>query len=114
MSDVSLDLDAVRAVLEAMLQASRAASLATVDDRKPVELDQATVGRLSRMDAIQRQAMAQAAERQRQVQIQRVEAALERVGAGDYGLCVRCGQAIDARRLVIDPAAPTCITCARG
>ena len=96
-----------------MLTTCRAASVATADDRKPVELDQTTVGRLSRMDAMQRQAMAQAADRQRQIQIQKLEAALERIATGDYSFCVRCGEPIDARRLAVDPAVPNCITCAR-
>lgn len=68
-SVVPLDLDAVRATLEAMLQACRAASLAPVDDRRPLELDQSTVNRLSRMNAIQQEAMAHAAEPQRRIQI---------------------------------------------
>jgi DnaK suppressor protein len=113
MSRESPDLGAVRQILEAALAECRAASTATADDRKPVELDQTTVGRLSRMDALQRQAMAQAAERQRQTRTARLTAALERLEAGDYGYCVRCGEAIAAQRLAIDPAAPTCIGCAK-
>lgn len=101
-----------RAQLEAELAELRAASVATADDRQPVALDQASVGRLSRMDAMQVQAMAQAADRQRQQRIRRVEAALERVAAGDYGWCVRCGEAIASARLEADPAVPTCVTCA--
>jgi len=114
MTSDALDLAAIRATLEQLLAECRSASIATADDRKPVELDQTTVGRLSRMDAMQRQAMAQAAERQRQVQVQRLAAALERLEAGDYGFCVRCGEPIGARRLAVDPAVPTCIGCARG
>lgn len=104
----------VRRRLEALLADYRAASTATVDDRKPVELDQTMVGRLSRVDALQRQAMAQAADRQRHAQIQRLRAALERLDAGDYGICVRCGNEVAPRRLEADPAVPTCIACARG
>jgi DnaK suppressor protein len=114
MSGDAADLAAVRHTLERLLADWRAASTATTDDRKPVALDQTTVGRLSRMDAIQRQAMAQAADRQRQVQIQRLQAALARLEAGEYGYCVRCGNAIAPRRLAVDPAVPTCIDCARG
>jgi DnaK suppressor protein len=108
------DPAAVRQRLEALLAEYRQASTATADDRKPVELDQTMVGRLSRVDALQRQAMAQAADRQRQAQIQRLRAALKRLESGDYGYCVRCGGEIVARRLEIDPAVPTCIDCAGG
>lgn len=114
MTEDALDLPVVRRRLEALLGECRAASTATAGDRKPVELDQTTVGRLSRVDAMQRQAMAQAADRQRQVQIQQLRAALERLDAGEYGYCVRCGDAIAPRRLEVDPAVPTCIACARG
>jgi DnaK suppressor protein len=41
-----------------------------------------------------------------------VEEALERLAAGDYGLCVACGQAIPDERLEAQPAAPTCVRCA--
>jgi DnaK suppressor protein len=41
-----------------------------------------------------------------------VDAALERVEAGSYGLCERCGQAIGDARLDALPAARTCIRCA--
>lgn len=114
MTEDELDLSAVRRRLEALLAECRTASTATAGDRKPVELDQTTVGRLSRVDAMQRQAMAQAADRQRQVQIQRLRAALERLDEGEYGACVRCGHDIAPRRLEADPAVPTCIACARG
>jgi len=87
---------------------------ATEADRAPVELDQTSVGRLSRMDAIQGQAMAMAALRRRGLERRRIDAALGRVEAGDYGYCVRCGEAIPARRLELDPAIPTCVACSRG
>ena len=114
MSSDASDLLRVRQKLEALVAECRAASAATADDRKPVELDQTTVGRLSRMDAMQRQAMAAAADRQRQVRIQRLQAALARLDAGEYGYCARCGDDIAPGRLEADPAVPLCIGCARG
>ncbi len=83
----------------------------TIDDRKPVELDQNAVGRLSRMDAIQVQAMAQETERRREVEVQRIDAALIRIEEGEYGYCTRCGDEIPAKRLDFNPSAPLCITC---
>lgn len=83
------------------------------DARATVTLDQQSVGRLSRMDAIQGQAMAQAAERQRRANIQRIEATLKRLDDGDYGYCAECGEEIAERRLQVDPAAAFCIKCAR-
>lgn len=82
--------------------------------RSTVDLDQQSVGRLSRMDAMQQQAMAQATERQRQQDLQRIEAALKRIDAGDYGYCLQCDEEIPQKRLEIDPAAVTCVKCAGG
>jgi DnaK suppressor protein len=81
-------------------------------DRKPVELDQQSVGRLSRMDSIQVQAMANAAEARRATEIRRIDAALIRVEDDEYGWCVACGDAIEPKRLDVDPAAPRCAECA--
>jgi len=91
-----------------------AVSDATKDDRKPVVLDQAAIGRLSRMDAMQQQAMAIETERRREVELQRIEAALKRIKIDDYGYCVSCDEKISARRLKADPAEPLCIDCAEG
>jgi len=79
---------------------------------KTVELDQSSVGRLSRMDALQGQAMSQERARRRQIELQKIAAALRRIEAGDYGFCVRCGEDIADKRLELDPAAPLCIDCA--
>jgi DnaK suppressor protein len=77
-----------------------------------VELDQSRVGRLSRMDALQGQQMALEAARRRQQQLQKIEGALRRIESGDYGDCFVCGEAIDARRLAVDPACTRCVECA--
>ena len=79
---------------------------------KTVELDQSSVGRLSRMDALQGQAMSQERDRRRRIELQKIAAALRRIEAGDYGFCVACGEQIATARLELDPAAPLCIDCA--
>ena len=84
----------------------------SADSRKPVELDQSRVGRLSRMDALQNQAMSLEAERRRQLELQRIEASLKRIEEGDYGYCISCGEQIPLRRLELDPTLPTCVSCA--
>ncbi len=86
----------------------------SASERAPVQLDQQSVGRLSRMDALQVQAMAKAEQVRRDTRLQRVKAALTRLDDGDYGDCLRCGEGIDNKRLDADPAATLCIACARG
>ena len=77
-----------------------------------VELDQSRVGRLSRMDAMQAQAMSIATNQRRARQLQRIDSALQRIAAGDYGDCLSCAEPIAAARLDVDPAATMCIRCA--
>lgn len=78
-----------------------------------VELDQSRVGRLSRMDALQAQAMSIESGRRRNIKMQRIDAALKRIDKDEFGLCIKCEEEINPRRLEVDPAAPLCIDCAR-
>ncbi|MDP2331031.1 MAG: TraR/DksA family transcriptional regulator [Reyranella sp.] len=103
---------ALRQSLMERLAALRDLQDSTAESRKPVELDQTSVGRLSRVDAMQRQAMALEVERRRGQEKLRIEAALQRMDAGDFGYCVVCGEEIARGRLDVDPTAPTCIRCA--
>ncbi|WP_457812592.1 TraR/DksA family transcriptional regulator [Sinorhizobium meliloti] len=82
------------------------------DHRAPVELDQQSVGRLSRMDSIQQQAMAQDITRRRQQRTIAIERALSRIRAGEYGYCADCGEPILVRRLEVDPTFERCVRCA--
>ena len=114
MPDKPLDEDFYRGLLtdrRAELLAVAESGAAAADT---VELDQSRVGRLSRMDALQGQAMSREAKRRREQELQRIKAALERLEGGDYGLCLRCDEPIAAERLRIDPAATLCIRCAGG
>jgi len=77
-----------------------------------VELDQTRVGRLSRMDALQGQAMSQETERRRVIQLHKIAVALKRIERDDYGYCTECGEEIAFRRLEFDPATTLCIDCA--
>lgn len=86
----------------------------SAEGRDAVALDQQSVGRISRMDAMQRQAMAQANERARSAELQRIEQALRRLDDDEFGWCVKCGEAIAARRLEVDPSVPFCVECAGG
>jgi len=77
-----------------------------------VELDQTSVGRLSRMDALQGQAMSKETGRRRQLELQKIAGALRRVDSGDYGYCLSCEEPIARERLALDPGATLCIDCA--
>jgi DnaK suppressor protein len=100
-----------RATLEARLAALDAEDAAAHQATRPVTLDQQSTGRLTRMDALQNQAMAQAQVRRRAGERQRIRAALQRLEAGEWGYCTDCGEEIAAARLAVDPTIPRCRDC---
>lgn len=77
-----------------------------------VELDQSKVGRLSRMDAMQAQAMAKASGNRRQAMLLKITAALKRIDDDEFGSCRECDELINPKRLEFDPTATQCIGCA--
>lgn len=79
-----------------------------------VQLDQQAIGRLSRQDALQNQAMAKATQARRQVERTRLAKALARMDEGEFGYCEDCGDEIAPGRLELDPAATRCVDCANG
>lgn len=99
-----------------LLVARRAALTASIENASgsaaPVELDQQVQGRLSRMDAIQGQAMAQATIERRRVEIAQIDAAFKRMEDDEFGYCVECGDDIAPKRLELNPAIARCVECA--
>ena len=103
-----------RTLLEARREELASLSNGSKDSRRPVELDQQSVGRLSRQDALQQQAMANAQELRRAGELRKIAVAVKRLEEGEYGYCAECGDAIAAKRLEIDLTALMCALCARG
>ena len=107
-----IDLVALRTRLEARRADILAHSNHSEDYRKPVELDQQAVGRLSRMDALQNQQMHLEQERRRTAELDRIEKTLQRMSDDEYGHCHNCGENIEKKRLEFDPTTPLCVECA--
>ena len=82
--------------------------------QKTVKLDQQAVGRLSRMDALQSQAMSKATAQRRDLEKQKINLALKRIIADEFGFCEDCGEEISKARLTLDPTVMRCISCAKG
>ena len=89
------------------------ASLADCGRAETVDLE-LPIGRVSRIDAIQQQAMAQAERRRAEQALEQVSAALEFMDEGSYGYCKRCEEPIGYRRLKARPSSPFCIPCLQG
>lgn len=107
-----IDLKKARTRLAAKKAELEELSVLSAEARNTVELDQQSVGRLSRMDAMQQKAMAEAQERIRKRDLQRIDLAERRIKDGEYGYCADCGEEIADGRLAIDPMSERCIKCA--
>ena len=101
-----------RKLLESRREELATLSEGAAEKRKPVELDQQSVGRLSRQDALQQQAMAKAQDARRLMEIRKIDAALQRIDGGEFGWCEACGEMIAVKRLEIDPTTLLCVGCA--
>ena len=87
-------------------------SQAAEEAAETVELDQTRQGRLSRMDALQGQAMSIASLNRRNLELGKIDQALERLDNEDYGYCLECGEEISEQRLDFNPTVTHCIHCA--
>ena len=105
--ELRLRLLALIAELESGLRASASSAA-------PVALDQSSVGRLSRMDAMQQQAMAKATREKAQLRLGQCKRALSAFERHEYGVCRKCEEPIGFRRLFAKPEAPFCMDCQRG
>lgn len=105
-------LDYFRTVLLRQQNDLQSTEDSSTEATQTVGLDQTSVGRLSRMDDMQSQAMALESRRRRQIQLTRIEAALGRIEEEEFGYCASCDEPINRKRLEIDPANPFCVHCA--
>ena len=109
-----MNKDQIKTQLLALKQELEELQTLSSSSRSTVTLDQQSVGRLSRMDAMQQQAMANATNQRRLNDLHRIKNALERLENGDYGYCEHCDEPITKKRLEIDPLATRCTKCAAG
>lgn len=111
-----IDAETLDRLRQRLLRQREALTVAAASGREmeqAVELDQTRMGRVSRMDALQGQAMSLELKRRRELELRGIAAALKRMEIEEYGECARCGEPINPRRLELDPAATLCIACAR-
>ena len=109
---MTIDIEKVRKQLEARKAELTASIENAAESAAPVELDQQVQGRLSRMDAIQGQAMARATIERRRIEIAQINAAFKRMEQNEFGYCVECGDEIAPKRLELNPAIARCVECA--
>jgi RNA polymerase-binding transcription factor len=113
MSDIQLDISLIKRQLHHLRSELMKVEQSGNEAAQTVELDQSSVGRLSRMDALQSQAMAKETQQRRALQKQRIESALQRIESDTFGFCIRCEEEIHAKRLEVDPTTLLCLECAK-
>jgi len=95
-----------------LAQAEAQATLeSSAEGAKPVDLE-LSIGRLSRVDAMQQQQLAVARRRRVLAALQQVQRALSRLDDGLYGACLNCEEPIGFARLALRPEASRCRRCA--
>jgi DnaK suppressor protein len=105
------ELERLRAQLQSRAEELKATIAAGEQADAPIAPD-SSLGRLTRVDALQAQQMAQALIQRNREELGRVTRALQRMESGDYGVCARCGEDIAEARLAAVPAAILCRDCA--
>ncbi|MCP4005671.1 MAG: TraR/DksA family transcriptional regulator [bacterium] len=100
----------LRSALESLQEELQALLAVSAEGSRPVAVD-APIGRISRMDAMQQQSMAVANRLAAEQRLQRVQAALQRIAADEYGDCIRCEESVGLKRLQAQPEAVLCIEC---
>jgi len=107
-----IDADYFRDRLQTLRAELESVAATREQSAQGVELDQAKVGRLSRMDALQAQAMAQAGAARREQMLKQITLALARIDNNDFGICKACEEPIPVKRLEFDPTVTRCVDCA--
>lgn len=102
-AELRRDLEALRTELRGALDDSG-------DSARPVDLEQ-PIGRVSRIDAIQQQKMAEAGRRNHETRLRLVSAAIGRIASDEYGVCAECEEPIGYGRLKASPEARLCLAC---
>jgi DnaK suppressor protein len=100
----------IRSELERRLRRAER-STASASNGSSREIDQSTVGRLSRIEALQNQGLADNLRDRERTQRDEVLQALDRISEGRFGLCVGCQAPIQFERLLVFPETRTCSDC---
>ncbi|MGB5820361.1 MAG: TraR/DksA family transcriptional regulator [Saonia sp.] len=72
-----------------------------------------SIGRVSRMDAINNKGVMDAALRKARERLEGLKRNLEKLGTDDFGICVKCANKIPIERILLAPQSSFCVNCAR-
>jgi len=72
-----------------------------------------SIGRVSRMDAINNKSVNEAALREALIKLGKLEKIFSQLNSSDFGICINCKKSIPYERLIIRPESQLCINCAK-
>ncbi|MEX2281695.1 MAG: TraR/DksA C4-type zinc finger protein [Gemmatimonadota bacterium] len=104
-------INALRAELDRQLRKLQGSMRTTARAMRPVQLDESSIGRISRIDNLQTQGLTKELQEREQAKLGQINEALKRIEAGTYGVCVVCRKPISFERLEVFPEAPNCAAC---
>jgi len=82
-----------------------------LDATKPISPEN-SIGRVSRMDAINNKGVAEAALRSAKTKLSKLQIALTKIDNPDFGNCSMCKRPIQSERLMYMPESTKCVRCA--
>lgn len=98
-------------IIDSQIESTKKEIEELIELTKPISLDN-SIGRLSRMDAINNRAINEKALRDKKRLLQKLDRAKERAEKGELGTCLKCGDRIPFGRLKIMPYTTRCVKCA--
>jgi DnaK suppressor protein len=105
-----------RKELETLIESEIEETKKAIEDYKemtqPVAPDDA-IGRVTRMDAINNKAVAEAGLRQTEEKLNKLQFALSKIDSDEFGVCRRCWGEIPLKRLALMPQSLFCVNCAK-
>jgi DnaK suppressor protein len=107
-----MDIEEIREKIRAEIVKTESVIVDYEELTKPISPDD-SIGRLTRMDAIQNKSVAEAALRQSRDKLNKLRYALSHLDDPEFGKCAKCGNKIPVGRILLRPESPYCVHCAQ-
>ena len=106
-----IDKDSIREKITELISKSKLEILDLEEMSAPVSPEN-SIGRISRMDAINNKSVVEAALRNKREKLSKLKVALSKIDTPGFGLCAMCKQPIQEARLIFLPESSRCVRCA--
>ncbi|WP_420581732.1 TraR/DksA family transcriptional regulator [Reichenbachiella sp.] len=108
---MELDKKEVKKLIENEIKNVQSNILELKDLTKPISPEN-SIGRISRMDAINNKSINEASLRKAEEKLSKLKVALSKIDDKDFGICVRCLKPIPVGRIMLMPQSNKCVNCA--